>query len=219
MQATPSWSEPLILWLALVGAPSTGKSPALDQARQLLDAVEAEAKEGDEERRRLSRDERRGRQGRGRYLARGSRHSDEGEHPRPVKPAEACQVGSFVPTQFVVGDTTIESIVDVVKGNPRGVVLWRDELTGWLMNVARYGGGNDRPFWLERWSAASAHRQPQEPAARPHPAPWSLDRRRYPAGPPRGDLCRGRRRHGRAPSLRIPQSAALHVASATPRRS
>ena len=60
-----------------------------------------------------------------------------------------------MPTQFVVGDTTIESVVDVVKGNPRGVVLWRDELTGWLMNVARYGGGNDRPFWLERWSAAS----------------------------------------------------------------
>ena len=53
VQATPSWSEPLILWLALVGAPSTGKSPALDAARQLIDAVESEAKEGDEERRRL----------------------------------------------------------------------------------------------------------------------------------------------------------------------
>ena len=27
---TPSWSEPLVLWQALVGAPSAGKTPALD---------------------------------------------------------------------------------------------------------------------------------------------------------------------------------------------
>ncbi len=38
---TAQWREPLVLWQALVGAPSTGKTPALVAARRLLGAVTA----------------------------------------------------------------------------------------------------------------------------------------------------------------------------------
>ncbi len=34
------WDEPLILWLALVGGPSSGKTPALDAQRRALVAIE-----------------------------------------------------------------------------------------------------------------------------------------------------------------------------------
>src|SRR5712664_1413971 len=37
---TQSWSEPLILWQALVGAPSAGKTPALDAIGRPLASVE-----------------------------------------------------------------------------------------------------------------------------------------------------------------------------------
>ena len=37
---TPSWSEPLVLWQALVGAPSAGKTPALDAVGRPLASVE-----------------------------------------------------------------------------------------------------------------------------------------------------------------------------------
>jgi hypothetical protein len=74
----------------------------------------------------------------------------------PTKPAAADHIDPFVPTQFVIEDATIESVVDVVRGNPRGVTLVRDELTGWLQNLGRYSAGTDRPFWLERWPAGSA---------------------------------------------------------------
>jgi hypothetical protein len=37
---TDSWDEPLILWLALVGGPAHGKTPALDAARRALAAVD-----------------------------------------------------------------------------------------------------------------------------------------------------------------------------------
>ncbi|MBY0324015.1 MAG: DUF3987 domain-containing protein [Reyranella sp.] len=44
----PRWAEPLVLWQALVGAPSSGKSPAMAAVRELLAAVDAEkAREGD----------------------------------------------------------------------------------------------------------------------------------------------------------------------------
>src|SRR5216684_574616 len=37
---TQSWSEPLVLWQALVGAPSAGKTPALDAIGRPLATVE-----------------------------------------------------------------------------------------------------------------------------------------------------------------------------------
>lgn len=39
-RVNPSWSEPLVLWQALVGASSTGKTPALDTVGRPLAAVE-----------------------------------------------------------------------------------------------------------------------------------------------------------------------------------
>jgi hypothetical protein len=41
VDVTAQWREPLVLWQALVGAPSTGKTPALVAARRLLGSVEA----------------------------------------------------------------------------------------------------------------------------------------------------------------------------------
>ncbi|MEI6202215.1 MAG: DUF3987 domain-containing protein, partial [Enhydrobacter sp.] len=36
VRVTPAWHEPLVLWLALVGSPSSGKSPALASVRAQL---------------------------------------------------------------------------------------------------------------------------------------------------------------------------------------
>src|SRR5437764_790063 len=38
----PSWTESLVLWQALVGTPSSGKSPAPAVVRRLLDQIEAD---------------------------------------------------------------------------------------------------------------------------------------------------------------------------------
>ena len=127
VRVTPAWREPLVLWQALVGTPSSGKSPALAAVRRLLDPIEHERRDGDAERR--------------------ARHALEAEQGKGG--------GAFVPSQVVVADATMEALADVVSGNPRGVVLWRDELSAWLANLARYaGGGSDRAHWLEAWAAA-----------------------------------------------------------------
>jgi hypothetical protein len=46
VRITDAWSEPLVLWQALVGGPSSGKSPALAPVRRLLAALEAEGTAG-----------------------------------------------------------------------------------------------------------------------------------------------------------------------------
>jgi len=47
VRVTESWTEPLVLWQALVGRRSSGKSPALAPMRGLLVGLEAELKESD----------------------------------------------------------------------------------------------------------------------------------------------------------------------------
>src|SRR5215204_5009410 len=51
VRATPAWDEPLVLWQAVVGEPSTGKSAALAPMRRLLEVIEQERRADDEERR------------------------------------------------------------------------------------------------------------------------------------------------------------------------
>src|SRR6266853_5011946 len=47
VRVTPGWSEPLVLWQALVGRPSSGKSPALAALRALLGSLEDELRVGE----------------------------------------------------------------------------------------------------------------------------------------------------------------------------
>ena len=51
VRVTPAWDEPLVLWQAVVGEPSTGKSAALAPMRRLLEVIVQERRLGDEERR------------------------------------------------------------------------------------------------------------------------------------------------------------------------
>jgi hypothetical protein len=151
----PAWSEPLVLWQALVGTPSSGKSPALAVVRELLDAVESRLRCADAERR--SRHNARLEEARAlkEQWEKDCRQAHRDGEPQPALPAGALFEQPFVAAQIVVGDATLEALADVVSGNPRGVVLWRDELTAWLANLGRYAnGGSDRAHWLEAWAAA-----------------------------------------------------------------
>jgi hypothetical protein len=149
-----NWFETLVLWQALVGAPSSGKSPALDAVRRPLAAIEEGLRAQDVLRRgrhdaaieqaRLLTDQ---------WQGRCAQALAKDERP-PEKPEAALYDEAFVPTQLVVADSTMEALADVVAGNPRGVVLWRDELTAWFANLGRYNGGSDRAHYLEAWNAA-----------------------------------------------------------------
>jgi hypothetical protein len=48
VRISPVWVEPMVLWQALVGGPSSGKSPALAPVRRLLAAIEEEFRAGDD---------------------------------------------------------------------------------------------------------------------------------------------------------------------------
>lgn len=57
----------------------------------------------------------------------------------------------------VVSDATLEAVIARLNENPRGLLVFRDELAGWAkgFNAYRKGGGGDEQAWLEFWGAGS----------------------------------------------------------------
>ena len=56
----------------------------------------------------------------------------------------------------IVSDATLEAVVSRLGENPRGLLMFRDELAGWLKSFNAYkgGGGGDEQAWLEFWNAS-----------------------------------------------------------------
>ncbi|MHB1422806.1 MAG: DUF3987 domain-containing protein [Gemmataceae bacterium] len=129
------WTEPAILWTALVSDSGTLKSPAhclavnhlfraqeqlLVQHKSACAAHEAE-------------------------LESWKKSKADGFNPgaKPERP---------VLGRCIVSDTTIEKLGEILEENPRGLLVARDELSGWIGSFTKYKGrasGSDVPNWLE----------------------------------------------------------------------
>ena len=57
---------------------------------------------------------------------------------------------SCIHKRFIVNDSTVEKLSVILKENPNGVLLLRDELAGWGASLNRREG--DREFYLESWN-------------------------------------------------------------------
>lgn len=57
--------------------------------------------------------------------------------------------------QAIFDDTTTEAAAKVMNENPRGVIVVKDELIGFVRSMNQYRGGgkgSDREFWLSCWA-------------------------------------------------------------------
>jgi hypothetical protein len=133
------WTEPAILWTVPVGESGTQKSPALElalrpirtrQHQAMKDHAAAEARFEQEQ------------AAYERAFAAWKRSKDSG--PAPEKPERPA------PARCWTDDVTIEALAGLLARNPRGLLVARDELAGWLGDFDRYAGhGGDCARWLE----------------------------------------------------------------------
>lgn len=56
--------------------------------------------------------------------------------------------------RFLANDVTVEAMCKILNDNPRGVLLYRDELYGLLRTWDKEKHETDRPFFLEAWDGA-----------------------------------------------------------------
>lgn len=54
--------------------------------------------------------------------------------------------------RYTTSDTTIEKLAELLNKNPRGMLLTRDELSGWLRSLDRADRPDDRTFYLTAWN-------------------------------------------------------------------
>ncbi len=147
------WKEPPAINVALIGRPSSGKSPALDQVIELLTALEIDANDDIADRRREGKRQQAERAEKMRIWDAEVKNAVKAGMAPPSPPENCEPVKTPQRRRIYSTDPTIEKAGRLSEANPRGMMLQRDELAGWIAAMDRYGGGagGDRPFWLQAY--------------------------------------------------------------------
>lgn len=144
------WAEPPALWMALVGKPASGKSPGLRTVMDILRQIESDLSIGYGETVRRWETEKEAARCEHQRWEEAVRSATEKGTAAPLLPEAAVEPEKPARPRHVVNDTTPEALYEVLRGQPRGVLTCRDELSGWLGSFDRYGkGSGERSFWLE----------------------------------------------------------------------
>jgi 5S rRNA maturation endonuclease (ribonuclease M5) len=116
-----NWREPPTLWSMLVAPSGTLKSPALEKALAPIFRKERQLKEDHD---------------RAVEAWKGRDEEERGERPQRER--------------RLVNDATVESVALLHDDHPRGLLLYRDELAGWLGSFNQYNKGeSDLQKWIE----------------------------------------------------------------------
>ncbi|MDE3081284.1 MAG: DUF3987 domain-containing protein, partial [Paracoccaceae bacterium] len=150
------WEEPPVIWMVLVGTPSSGKSPAMGPLLKILNERDrAERREASaaldawKDKIELAREVEQ-------TWKSACRSAISAGAELPARPAAAKPGGPSKYTRHVINDATVEKIAALMADQVRGSLLVRDELAGWLTGMNRYSnGGSDRPFYLEAYGGRS----------------------------------------------------------------
>ncbi|WP_178134124.1 DUF3987 domain-containing protein [Vineibacter terrae] len=149
----PAWTEPCVLWAALVGAPSSGKTAAMEAALRLVRALSDDLGAQNEALRRrhvTAQETARAEDGWWRDEVRGAVANHLTPPPMPAA-ADAPQ--PFAPRRLLVEGSAVAIVADALRGSPRGILMARDALAGWLGGMARDADAQTS-FWRGAWSGS-----------------------------------------------------------------
>lgn len=59
--------------------------------------------------------------------------------------------------RYLTQDATVERLGELLRENPRGILVARDELAGWLRTMDKPGREGDREFYLEGWNGSGSY--------------------------------------------------------------
>jgi hypothetical protein len=146
-QLDTGWVEVLNFWGAAVGRPGVMKSPALAQVLMPLRQLESAAQNA------FSATQAQYEIDKMKYVA--DKKVIEAQIKKgatilpnqlPVLPVEPQ------PQRYLVNDSTYQKLGDVLSGNPHGLLVFQDELSGLLMRLDTNGQEPARAFYLEAWN-------------------------------------------------------------------
>ena len=125
------WYEPAVIWTCVIAESGGRKSPAAELSVDLIQARQRALVKVFKQQMVAYKQE----------MSEYKRRQGEDVGEAPEKP---------VLRRVVVGDVTIEKLAGLLDDNPRGLLTYRDELSGWVNSFTRYSGtgGSDESIWL-----------------------------------------------------------------------
>ncbi|HEV2521804.1 MAG TPA: DUF3987 domain-containing protein [Candidatus Acidoferrales bacterium] len=72
-----------------------------------------------------------------------------------TSPAPENSVEPPAHKRLILTDSTFEKLHEILRDNPAGVLVLRDELSGWLAGLDKQGREQERSFFLEAWNGDS----------------------------------------------------------------
>lgn len=147
------------LWGAVVGRPGVLKSPAIMEALRPLLQLDADARKDFQAKTKREQAEA--------LVERAKRkESEKGLRDAVRKGDDALKIaldmvdaeqGGVRRVRFIVYDSTVEKLGEILNENPNGVLAFRDELMGLLISLDKEGQEGARSFYLEAWAGARAY--------------------------------------------------------------
>lgn len=135
LAVTSTWTISPHLYMAVVGPPGTRKSPALLLLAKPFFRLDAQLRQD--------------------FKVRDKDYQEAKQDYEVAKKSKAAVLPELpdppILSQLTMDDTTKEAVAQVHAENPRGIVVIKDELTGWVasLNAYRSGKGDDKQFWMK----------------------------------------------------------------------
>lgn len=163
------WLVVANLWGAVIGRPSLLKTPAIKGPLTLLQRLEAEARERYdaamikfEEQALVAKARKKDLESRLQKAV--AKEKENGKEKGKEKDEEKDEVSSVLSAlkkcasvepireRFLTNDATVEKLGEILAQNLMGVMVFRDELVGWLHGLEKENQQGARAFYLEAWS-------------------------------------------------------------------
>jgi putative DNA primase/helicase len=146
------------LWGGVVGRPGTLKSPAIKAGLKPLYALEREAIEENETDLKafaLSKEIHEAQKAA--FKKRIQDAANKGNSLDGLRHEAPADLEEPKARRYISNDPTVAKMGELLRDNPNGLFLFRDELTGWLRSLDRPEGKSDRPFYLESWTGDQSY--------------------------------------------------------------
>ena len=150
-----SWVVVPNLWGGLIAPPGFMKSPVIQAATRPLNQKQTEWRKRYEDELRehaLALEEWELKRSAWRDLSKQALKKGNPALDRPPDAPPAPVLG-----RLVVNDATFEALHQTMSENPAGILVIRDELTGWWNQLDRAGREGERAFCLSAWNGDTSH--------------------------------------------------------------
>ena len=147
-KAHDNWTVVPNVWGMIIGKPSIKKTPVYSELYKALGKLEAEANATYQEDFKKYKLEKELFENVKKEFAK-NKNKEEHKLESLIEPEPPLHV------RYATSDATIESVAEILSYTPHGLLVTRDELSGFLKGMDRAGKESDRALYLEAWSGMS----------------------------------------------------------------